>query len=72
MAVKLPPQPGDVWRFNVVRADYGKDGKAAAASWNRIRMSEWHSLDRMLTLTFADATGGTKPAAAVPAPAGSL
>lgn len=69
MAVKLPPQPGDVWRFNVVRADYGKDGKPMTASWNRIRMSEWHSLDRMLTLTFADAAGATKPAAVVPAPA---
>ncbi len=69
MAVRLPPQPGDVWRFNVVRADYGKDGKPVAASWNRIRFSEWHSLDRMLTLTFADASGGVTPAAAPVVPA---
>jgi hypothetical protein len=68
MNVRLPPQPGDVWRFNVVRADYGKDGKPSAASWNRIRFSEWHSLDRMVTLTFADANGDTKPAAAPVAP----
>jgi hypothetical protein len=67
MNVRLPPQPGDVWRFNVVRADYGKDNKPTAASWNRIRFSEWHSLDRMLTLTFADETGNTKPAPAAPA-----
>jgi hypothetical protein len=68
MGVRLPPQPGDVWRFNVVRADYGKDGKPAAGSWNRIRFSEWHSLDRMLTMTFASATGDTKapPATANP------
>ncbi|HVK75952.1 MAG TPA: carbohydrate-binding family 9-like protein [Kofleriaceae bacterium] len=71
MAVTLPPKPGDTWRLNVVRADYGKDGKPSAASWNRIRFSEWHSLDRMLTVTFADVTGGTKPvpAAAPVAPA---
>jgi hypothetical protein len=68
MPVRLPPQPGDVWRFNVVRADYGKDGKPAAASWNRIRFSEWHSLDRMLTLTFADAAGGVTPPPPPPAP----
>lgn len=72
MAVRLPPQPGDVWKFNVVRADYGKDGKPSAASWNRIRFSEWHSLDRMLTLTFADAAGGTKAAEAAPVPAPAL
>ncbi|MCL4228064.1 MAG: carbohydrate-binding family 9-like protein [Myxococcales bacterium] len=66
MAVRIPPRPGDVWRFNVVRADYGKDGKAAASSWNRIRYGEWHSLDRMLTLTFADASGGTTPPAETP------
>ncbi len=68
MGVRLPPQPGDVWRFNVVRADYGKDGKPAAASWNRIRFSDWHSLDRMLTLTFADASGGVTPPAPPPVP----
>jgi len=66
MNVRLPPQPGDVWRFNVVRADYGKDNKAVAVSWNRIRYSEWHSLDRMLTLTFADEAGVTKPAVQAP------
>jgi len=67
MAVRIPPQPGDVWKFNVVRADYGKDGKPVAAAWNRIRFSDWHSLDRMLTLTFADAAGGVTPAATPPA-----
>ncbi|HUQ04247.1 MAG TPA: carbohydrate-binding family 9-like protein [Kofleriaceae bacterium] len=68
MAVRIPPQPGDVWKFNVVRADYGKDGKPTAASWNRIRFSDWHSLDRMLTLTFADAAGNTAPPPAPPTP----
>lgn len=68
MNVRIPPQPGDVWHFNVVRADYGKDGKATAASWNRIRYSEWHSLDRMLTITFADASGNTTTAATPPPP----
>ena len=73
MAVRIPPQPGDVWKFNVVRADYGKDGKPAAASWNRIRFSDWHSLDRMLTLTFADATGSvTPPPATTPGPPPTL
>ena len=69
MAITLPPRPGDTWRLNVVRADYGRDGKPSAASWNRIRFSEWHSLDRMLTVTFADPAGGTRPAPEAAPPA---
>ncbi len=63
MAVRLPPQPGDTWRLNVVRVDYPRGGQAAAVAWNRIRYSDFHSLDRMLTVTFAGVDGSTTAAA---------
>ncbi|HTJ45066.1 MAG TPA: carbohydrate-binding family 9-like protein [Kofleriaceae bacterium] len=61
MNVRLPPQPGDQWRMNVVRVDKGKDASIAAASWNKITYQDFHALDRMLTVVFADANGGTTP-----------
>jgi hypothetical protein len=72
MAVRLPPQVGDRWRLNVVRVDTRSGGGSpGVASWNRIGYSDFHALDRMLTVVFADATGSTtpKPAGEVPAPA---
>jgi hypothetical protein len=75
MAVKLPPQVGDRWRLNLVRVDIKSGAKhPTASSWNRITVSDFHALDRMLTAVFADETGGIvqPPApAGVPAPAGS-
>ncbi len=69
MAVRLPPQPGDTWRLNIVRTDYPKGGQPAASSWNKIRYSDFHSLDRLLSVRFADAEGNVAPAVlpAVPA-----
>jgi hypothetical protein len=64
MKVTLPPTPGTTWRMNVVRVDKGKAEAIAAASWSRITYSDFHALDRMLTVVFADATGGTTPPAA--------
>ncbi|HEU0034612.1 MAG TPA: sugar-binding protein [Kofleriaceae bacterium] len=66
MAVRLPPQVGDRWRLNVVRVDRktGDDKSVFASSWNRIPMSDFHALDRMLDAVFADATGSIVPQAA--------
>jgi hypothetical protein len=61
MNVHLPPLPGDTWRLNVVRVDKGKDANVAAASWNKITYGDFHALDRMLTVIFADSDGGTTP-----------
>lgn len=64
MKVELPPRVGDRWRLNVVRVDRksgGKDNDVAAASWNRITMSDFHALDRMLTVVFADPSGAIVP-----------
>ena len=57
MAVRVPPQLGDTWRVNVVRVAFPKGSPQAGAAWNRIRASDYHSLDRMLTVKFGDATG---------------
>ena len=61
MAVRVPPQPGDTWRLNVVRVDYPRGEAPAAAAWNRIRYTDFHSLDRMLSVQFAGAPGATTP-----------
>ncbi|HVV85492.1 MAG TPA: carbohydrate-binding family 9-like protein, partial [Kofleriaceae bacterium] len=71
MAVRIPPQPGDTWHLNVVRVDYPRGEKPAAASWNRIRYSDFHSLDRMLVVQFAGPVGAAAGVAPV-APAGAV
>src|SRR5205814_8994137 len=63
MAIHVPPQLGDVWRLNVVRSEMPKDGKQTAASWNRITCADFHALDRMLAVQFADRSGSTKQVA---------
>lgn len=57
MKVSLPPNVGERWRLNVVRVDNGK----APSSWNRITIGDFHALDRMLTVVFADTTGVITP-----------
>ncbi|HEY4179323.1 MAG TPA: carbohydrate-binding family 9-like protein [Kofleriaceae bacterium] len=61
MKVKLPPAVGDRWRLNVVRGDLTSDKKVAVSSWNRIGMGDWHAIDKMLTVVFADTMGGVVP-----------
>lgn len=58
MQVHIPPRIGDRWRMNVVRVD-GRAGRkdVAASSWNPITWSDFHALDRMLTVVFADSAG---------------
>jgi hypothetical protein len=74
MAVKLPPQVGDRWRLNLVRVDVKSgDKNPTASSWNKITVSDFHALDRMLTVVFADETGVIAPrppgSSAAPSPA---
>ena len=71
MDVNLPPHVGDRWRLNVVRVDVKSgDKNQTASSWNRITLGDFHALDRMLTVVFADAGGSIVPAeAAAPPPA---
>ena len=75
MNVHIPPQVGDRWRVNVVRVDVKTGSTAAfsggASSWNRITCSDFHALDRMLTVVFADRTGSIVPAPVEPAGSGS-
>lgn len=70
MAVRLPPQPGDQMRLNVVRVDKrAADKYPTASSWNRIPYSDFHALDRMLNVVFVEAAKPAPPAAAPAAPA---
>ena len=67
MKIHLPPKIGDRWKLNVVRVD--KRGQAVTAStWNRISISDFHALNRMLTVVFADPAGGIVPGAPGAAP----
>jgi hypothetical protein len=62
MAVRLPPEIGDRWRMNVVRVDVKTgDKNPSASSWNRITSADFHALDRMLTVVFADSSGSIAP-----------
>jgi len=62
MNVNTPPHVGDRWRMNMIRGDLRSDGKSkSASSWNRITYADWHALDRMLTVVFADTLGGVVP-----------
>ena len=75
MKVRLPPQVGDRWRMNVVRPDVRTGGKGAAnggvSSWSRITRDDFHALDRMLTVVFADSTGSIVPKPPPPPEVGS-
>jgi hypothetical protein len=37
-----PPQPGDVWRFNLYRIERDKDGKEQLLAWNPTRTTSFH------------------------------
>lgn len=65
MKVSIPPRVGDRWRLNVVRVDKPEDAEhPSVASWNPITYQDFHALDRMLEVVFADAAGSTEPAPA--------
>src|SRR5690606_3498985 len=67
MAINTPPKVGDRWKLNVVRVDRPKGGvgRDSASSWNRISFSDWHGLDQMLTVVFANSIGSVTPNAPV-------
>ncbi len=61
MDVAIPPRVGDRWNLNVVRVN-GLDGDSVtASSWSPISISDFHALDRMLPVVFADEDGATAP-----------
>jgi hypothetical protein len=59
--------------MNIVRVDTKTGAKeVSASSWNRITCGDFHALDRMLTVVFADTGGSIVPKpVAPPAEAGS-
>jgi hypothetical protein len=70
MKVEVPPRVGDTWRLNIVRVDYRKDGSTAAHSWARIACADFHGIDKLVAVQFADASGSVEPKkATTPEPA---
>jgi hypothetical protein len=61
MKVAIPPQLGDRWRLNVVRGDKPKSGQLRASSWSPITIRDFHALDRLLVVVFADENGQAPP-----------
>jgi hypothetical protein len=60
-AVRLPPEPGDVWRINMYRMDLPKGKPQQAAGWSPPMVGDFHALARFGELVFADADGKTAP-----------
>jgi hypothetical protein len=61
MNVRIPPQPGDRWKLNIVRVDLPKGSEqVTASSWSPITIQDFHALDRMLEVVFADEQGKTE------------
>jgi hypothetical protein len=65
-AVRLPPQPGDVWRINMYRMDLPKGRPQQAAGWSAPMVGDFHALSRFGDLVFADEDGKTAPPAPAP------
>jgi hypothetical protein len=68
-AVRLPPEPGDVWRINMYRMDLPKGRPQQAAGWSPPMVGDFHALSRFGELVFADADGKVPPPALAAAPA---
>ena len=64
-AVRLPPEPGDVWRINMYRMDLPKGKPQQAAGWSPPLVGDFHALARFGELVFADADGKIAPPVAV-------
>ena len=60
-AVRLPPEPGDVWRINMYRMDLPKGKPQQAAGWSAPMVGDFHALGRFGELVFADADGKIVP-----------
>lgn len=75
MKINTPPRVGDRWRMNIVRTNQRTGGtnqaEGGASSWNRISVADFHALDRMMTVVFADRAGSIVPVPEVPAGTGS-
>jgi len=70
-AVRLPPEPGDVWRINMYRMDLPKGKPQQAAGWSAPMVGDFHALSRFGELVFGDADGKIVPPPVAAAPANS-
>jgi hypothetical protein len=72
MKVSLPPKLGDIWRLNIVRGEKPKSKGLAASSWNPITVGDFHALNRMLNVVFADSEGSVKREPSSPSDGGPV
>ncbi|HET6279933.1 MAG TPA: carbohydrate-binding family 9-like protein [Polyangia bacterium] len=63
---KMPPSPGDTWRFNMFRLDVPAKGPQASG-WSPPMVGDFHALDKFGDLVFGDEKGNV-PARAGAAP----
>jgi len=62
MAITLPPRPGDIWRLNIVRVDKPRGADSIrASSLSAITIQDFHALDRLATVVFADEANAPTP-----------
>jgi len=59
--LRLPPSPGDVWRFNMFRMDLPSGKPQQASGWSPPLVGDFHALDRFGDLVFADDKGNVVP-----------
>jgi hypothetical protein len=57
---KLPPSPGDTWRFNMFRLDVPAKGPQASG-WSPPMVGDFHALDKFGDLVFGDEKGVVPP-----------
>lgn len=55
--LKLPPQPGDMFKVNFFRMDLPKGQPQQASAWSPPMVGDFHKLDRFGELAFADEEG---------------
>jgi hypothetical protein len=65
--LKLPPEPGTVFKVNFFRMDLPKEKPQRAGAWSPPMVGDFHKLDRFGELVFGDEEGKA-PTAAAPAP----
>jgi hypothetical protein len=63
--LRLPPNPGDVWRVNMFRMDLPQGKPQQASGWSPPMVGDFHALDKFGELVFGDEQGNVPAKAMV-------